>query len=63
MVEDAEVDLWQYSDFFDSAKPVKMSQGASSVCVVKKYNQGMKSRMRKVIGIGRLVAPYAVYLK
>lgn len=63
IAENTKIDLWQYSDFFNNSKSVRMSQGASSVCAVKKYNRGMKSRYRDVIGIGRLKAPYAVYLK
>lgn len=63
IVENTEIDLWQYSDFFDNSKPVQTRLGASTVCVVKAYNQGMISRKRKVIGVGRLMAPYAMYLK
>lgn len=63
IVENTEIDLWQYSDFFDKSQPVKTGLGYSTVCVVKAYNQGMMARKRKIIGIGRLTVPYAIYLK
>ena len=63
VVKNIKIDLWQYSDFFDDSRSVKTSQGASTVCVVKKNSQGMKSRYRDIIASSKLKAPYAVYLK
>ncbi|RLC35607.1 hypothetical protein DRH14_00500 [Candidatus Shapirobacteria bacterium] len=63
LTKNTQIDLWQYSNFFDQSKPIKMSQGASTVCAIKKYNQGMKSRYRQILAIGRLKHPYAVFLR
>jgi len=56
-------DLWKYSDFSNDFQPIKMMQGASTVCCIKKDSNGMKSRHRKVIAVGKLNAPFAVWLK
>jgi hypothetical protein len=61
------VDLWQYADFFNPAEPVKIRQGASTICVVRvnttTHLARMKSHLRQVIAVGRLVEPFAVWLK
>jgi hypothetical protein len=65
--ESTVVDLWQYADFFDPAQPVKIRQGASTVGVVRgntsKHPDRMKSHLRKVMAVGRLVEPFAVWLR
>ena len=63
----AVVDLWQYADFFNPKQPVKFQQGASTVAVVLRdtsmHPNRMKSRLREVMAVGRLVEPFAVWLK
>jgi len=61
------VDLWQYADFFHPDQPVIIRQGASTVGVARAdtsmHPRRMKSRLRQVIAIGRLVEPFAVWLR
>jgi hypothetical protein len=65
--ETAVVDLWQYADFFNSERPVTIRQGASTVGVIRgdtsTHPDRMKSHLRQVLAVGRLVEPYAVWLK
>jgi len=67
VTESQVIDLWHYTDFFDQAQPVKIRQGASTVCVVRQdtrtHLDRMKSHLRRVMGIGRLTEPFAVWLK
>ena len=58
-----EIDLWNYSDFLDGLNPTRFTQGASSICATKKYNEGMKSRYRKIVAFGKLTEPFAIWLK
>lgn len=63
------IDLWRYANFFDKNSPIKIIQGASTVCAVKKDmtnhsdNDKIKSHFRKVIAVGKLCEPFCVYLK
>jgi hypothetical protein len=60
-----EVDLWEYFEH-STSKPLRFRQGASTACVVVSQAgpvQGMTSRLRKVVAIGQLAPPYAVYLR
>jgi hypothetical protein len=61
------VDLWQYADFFNQEKPVKIRQGASTIGVVAKdtsaHPERMKSHIRQVVAVGRLSKPFAVWLR
>jgi len=63
----AVVDLWQYADFFAPEQPVKIRQGASTLGVIRNdtstHPERMKSHLRQVIAVGRLVHPFAVWLK
>jgi len=63
----AVVDLWQYADFFNRELPVKIRQGASTVCMARgntsAHPDRMKSRFRQVVAVGRLVEPFAVWLR
>ena len=65
--EAAVVDLWQYADFFNPEWPVKIRQGASTVGVIRRdtsaHPDRMKSHLRQVMAVGRLVEPFAVWLK
>jgi hypothetical protein len=61
---DLEVDLWEYCEH-PGLQPLRFQQGASTACVIPAQNgptQGMKSRIRRVVAIGCLVPPYAVFL-
>jgi len=63
-----EIDLWNYVDFFNQKEPLKIIQGASTICAIKKDDTlnhvgGIKSRFRKVIAIGKLCKPFCVYLR
>ena len=61
------VDLWQYADFFDQERPVKIRQGASTVCVVRRDTQAhpdrMKGHLRFAMATARLAEPFAVWLR
>lgn len=61
------VDLWEYADFLDPEQPVRIRQGASTVGVVCRNTSAhpdrMKSHLRKVMAVGRLVEPFAVWLR
>jgi hypothetical protein len=61
------VDLWQYGDFFDPERPVIIRQGGSTLGVIRRntstHPDRMKSHIREVIAVGRLVHPFAVWLK
>ena len=63
----AVVDLWQYADFFDSGQPVRIRQGASTLGVTPSdtstHPDRMKSHLRQVLAVGRLVQPFAVWLR
>ncbi len=56
-------DLWNYSDFLNDSAPIKFTQGASTVCAVRNYKRGMKSRFRRVVAFGKLKNPFAVWLR
>lgn len=64
---DDAIDLWKYADFFDKNSPIKIMQGASTVCAIKKdmtnHSDKIKSHFRKVIAVGKLCEPFCVYLK
>ena len=62
---DHEIDLWDYVEH-PALTPLKFQQGASTVCAVAAPNGqaiGMKSHKRKVVAVGQLAPPLAVYLK
>ncbi len=61
--EKIKIDLWNYSDFLNDLEPIRFMQGASTICAIEKHNEGMKSRCRKIIALGKLVKPFAVWLK
>ncbi len=61
--KDIEIDLWNYSDFLDDLNPARFTQGASTICATRKYNEGMKSRYRKIVAFGKLTKPFAIWLK
>ena len=61
------IDLWDYANFFDPQQPIRIRQGASTVCAVGKdtriHPDRIKSHLRSVIATGRLAEPYAVWLR
>jgi hypothetical protein len=63
----AVVNLWEYADFLDPEKPVKIRQGASTLGVMRgdtsAHPDRMKRHLRQVIAVGRLVHPFAVWLR
>lgn len=64
---EGEVDLWGYGNFKDPSKPIHFRLGASTVCAVKRdtssHPRRMKSHIRRVVAVGRLCAPYAVWVR
>jgi hypothetical protein len=64
---DATLDLWNYADFTDTQKPVKLILGCSTVCAVRKdmrfHSDKLKSRYRHVVAAARLAAPYCVWIR
>jgi hypothetical protein len=64
-VFDHEIDLWEYYEH-PALQPLKFQLGASTACVVPTQKgpvEGMKSRRRQVVAIGRLAPPYAIFLR
>jgi hypothetical protein len=61
------IDLWQYADFFTPGMPVKIRQGASTLgvtrCDTSSHPDRMKSHLREALAVGRLVHPFAVWVK
>jgi hypothetical protein len=61
------LDLWHYADFFNQEQPVKIRQGASTVGVVGRdtsaHSDRMKSHIRQVVAIGRLIEPFGVWVR
>lgn len=67
LCESSVLDLWQYADFFSPGRPARIRQGASTVGVVRgdtsAHPDRMKSHLRQVMAVGRLVEPFAVWLR
>jgi len=61
------IDLWYYAHFFNQEQPLKILQGGSTLCAIKKdmsnYNNKIKSRYREIIAIGKLCEPFCVWLR
>ena len=68
-LENGILDLWDYADYFSQSSPLKIMQGASTLCAIKKDSSNIpilekiKSRFRRVIAVGKLCPPYGVWLK
>lgn len=64
---DGEIDLWDYADFFSQDEPLKIYQGASTMCAVKKdmssHANRIKSNHRRIVAVGKLCEPFCVWLK
>jgi len=61
------IDLWQYADFNNEEEPLKFRLGCSSFCSVKRdmknHPNRMKSRLRNINAVAKIVDPFAVWLK
>lgn len=61
------VDLGNYADFQKPAEPLKIRQGNSTVCGIRKdmhsHPDVMKSIKRKILAVGTFEEPYGVELK
>lgn len=63
------LDLWDYADYFEPLKPLKIMQGGSTLCALRKDissfpdTEKIKSRFRRIIAVGNMQEPYAVWLK
>ena len=61
------LNLWDYADFYDDKKPIRFMQGCSAFCAIKKdtsfHPKKLKSNLRRIIAVGRLVEPYCVWLR
>jgi hypothetical protein len=63
------LDLWDYADFFEPSKPLKIMQGGSTLCALRKDissfpdTEKIKSRFRGIVAVGNIQEPYAVWLK
>lgn len=65
--DELELDLCDYADFSDPTMPLKLMQGCSTICSVRKdmrhHPDKPKSRIRDVIAVGRLAQPYCVWVR
>ena len=61
------IDLWYYANYFKQDHPVRIFQGGSTLCGVKKdmkiHKDRIKAHIRKVVALGRLCPPFCVWLK
>jgi hypothetical protein len=59
------IDLEDYSevDIKQNILSIKLRQGASTICSIKVPSVGMKSSLRTVVAYGKLVIPYAVWVR
>lgn len=62
------IDLWGYSSFEHPDQAVKIIQGGSTICVVKNSSHRqdknkIKSHVRRILAVGRLVSPFEVWLR
>ena len=67
LVQQKRIDLWDYANYFEQDHPVRISQGGSTLCGVRKnmktHTNKIKAHIRKVIALGRLCDPFCVWLK
>lgn len=61
------IDLAQYASYLKPSNPVRIQQGASTICAIKKDMRDnpnvMKSSLRTMVAIGILESPFCVWLK
>jgi hypothetical protein len=67
LAADTTLDLWNYADFTDTHKPVKLMLGCSTSCAVRRHMSShpdrLKSRYRDVVAVARLSAPFCVWVR
>jgi len=65
--ESTEIDLWNYADFSFPEKPLRLIIGCSTICATKKemkeHPEKLKSRFRRIVAVGRLAAPFCVWVR
>lgn len=65
--QDCVIDLWAYANFEDTASPVKIARGASTLCAQQgntgRHPDAMRSHLRTVLAIGWVYEPYAAWLR
>jgi hypothetical protein len=66
-VHEARIDIWSYAHFETPANPLRMRIGCSTVCALRKnmskHPKRMKSQYRSVVAVGRLTAPFCVWVR
>jgi hypothetical protein len=67
LVHGKRIDLWNYADYFEQNHPIRILQGASTLCGIKKdmksHKDRIKSNDRKIVAVGKLCDPFCVWLK
>ena len=65
--EEDYLDLWNYTCFFKQDQPIRILQGASTLCAIKKSTANkenkIKSHIRKIVAVGKICEPGCVWLK
>ncbi len=62
---EGDVDLWGYLQHPELC-PIRFQQGASTACAVPSPDgvvEGMRSRHRRAVAVGRLIPPYGTFLR
>lgn len=61
------LNLWNYSVFGFPGRSVRITQGGSTICCAKESSghdsNRMKSNIREILAVGRLVYPFEVWLR
>ena len=64
LVRGKRIDLWDYANYYGQDHPIRILQGASTLCGIKKdmrsHKDRIKSNDRKVIALGKLCDPFCV---
>jgi len=62
-----QLDLWDYSEFPDTTKPILPKRGVSTICGILKnmsnHKDKIKSNLRNVVAIAKLAKPGCVWIK
>jgi hypothetical protein len=61
------IDLTQYAFFDNPDRPIRIQQGASTICAIRKdmssNPDAMKSYSRTIVATGTMLSPYCVWLR
>jgi hypothetical protein len=61
------LDLWRYADAASPDLPVRFKLGLSTICAIRQdmasHANGMKSRYRGIVAVGRLMEPYCAWVR